>query len=86
MSEKTYVPASPLLDEDQEMDKVYGDHVHQNPGAHLLGESADNASWQERWLQLVSFPSHAYDVPSGAVGKRFVERVEEELKGLQSRK
>ena len=80
------VPGSSLSDADQKMDKVYGDHVHQNPGKHLTGGIADDALWQERWLQLASFPSHAYDVPSGAVGKRFVERVAEELKGIRSRK
>ena len=80
------VPGSSLLVVDQMMDKVYGDHVHQNPGAHLSGGIADDALWQERWLQLVAFPSHAYDVPSGAVGKRFVERVAEELKGIKARK
>jgi hypothetical protein len=80
------VPGSSLSDADQKMDKVYGDHVHQNPGTHLSGGIANDAPWQERWLQLVSFPSHAYKVPSGAVGKRFVEKVAEELKGIQSRK
>jgi hypothetical protein len=64
------------------MDKVYGDHVHQNLDTHLTGGIADNALLQERWLQLVSFPSHAYDTPSGAVGKRFVKRVVEELKRI----
>jgi hypothetical protein len=80
------VPRSSLSDADQKMDKVYGDHVHQNPGTHLSGGIANNAPWQERWLRLVSVLSHAYGVPSGAVGKRFVERVVEELKGIKSRK
>ena len=53
---------------------------------HLTGGIADDAIWQERWQQLVSFPSKAYDVPSGAVGKRFVKKVAEELKGIRSRK
>jgi hypothetical protein len=56
------------------MDAVYRDHVHQNPGTHLTGGIADNALWQEHWQQLVSFPSHPYDVPSGAVGKWFVSQ------------
>jgi hypothetical protein len=56
------VPGSSLSDADQKMDKVYGDHIHHNPGTHLSGGIADDALWQERWLQLVSFPSHAYDV------------------------
>jgi hypothetical protein len=68
------------------MKTVYGDHIHQNPGTHLSGGIAEDALWQERWRQLISFPSHAYDVPSGAVGKRFVEKVADELKGIRSRK
>jgi hypothetical protein len=79
------VPGSSLSDADQKMDKVYGE-VHQNPGTHLLGGIADDALWQERWLQLVFSPSHAYDIPSGAVGNWFVERVAEELQGIKSRK
>jgi hypothetical protein len=39
------------------MDKVYGDHVHHNPGTHLNGGIADDSLWQEHWQQLVSFPS-----------------------------
>jgi hypothetical protein len=80
------VPGSSLSGADQKMDTVYGDHVHQNPGTHLLGGIADDALWQERWLQLVFSPSHAYDIPSGAVGNWFVERVAEELQGIKSRK
>ncbi len=60
--------------------------MHQTPGTHVTGGIADDAIWQEHWLQLVSFPSHAYDVPSGAVGKRFVDKVTDELKGIVSRK
>jgi hypothetical protein len=80
------LPGSFLSKADQMMNTVYGDHVHQNPGTHLTGGIADDAIWQEHWLQLVSFPSHAYGLPSGAVGKRFVERAAEELKGVKSRK
>jgi hypothetical protein len=79
-------PGYTMMDVDRKMKNVYGDRVHQNPGTHLNGDIADNAIWQERWQQLVSFPSHAYDVPSGAVGKRFVEKVGEELKGIVTHK
>jgi hypothetical protein len=68
------------------MDEVYGDHIHQNPGAHLTGGVAEDAIWQEHWRRLISYPSTAYDVPSGAVGKRFVEKVAEEMRGIKSRK
>jgi hypothetical protein len=75
-----------MTDADRKMEQVYGDYIHQNPGTHLNGEIANDAIWQECWRQLISFPSHAYDVPSGAVGKRFVEKVTEELKGIVARK
>jgi hypothetical protein len=49
-----------------------------------MGEIASNALWQEPWQQLVSFPLHAYDGPSGVLGKEFVKKVAEELKGIVS--
>jgi hypothetical protein len=36
--------------------------------------------------ELVTFPSHAYDVPSSAIGKWFIVKVAEELKGICSHK
>jgi hypothetical protein len=79
------IPGSSMLtDADQKMDMVYGDHAHQNPRTHLNGGVANNAPLQEHWQQLVSVPSHAYDVPSGAIGKWFIEKVTEELKGIIS--
>jgi hypothetical protein len=38
------------------------------------------------WQQLVSFPSQAYDVPSGTVGNNLFEKFSDELKGIVSRK
>jgi hypothetical protein len=34
---------------DRMMDKVYGDHVHQNPGTHLSGDIPDDKMWQDYW-------------------------------------
>jgi hypothetical protein len=77
-------PGSPTSDADRMINEVSRDHLHQNPGTHLNGGIADNALWQERWQQLVSFPSQAYDVPSGAIGKWFVKKVSDELKEIVS--
>jgi hypothetical protein len=55
-------------------------------GAHLDGGITDNAMWQGFWRRLIACPSSTYDVPSGAVGKRLVEKIAEELKGVKSRK
>jgi hypothetical protein len=84
MSKKTVMfpdPPFSMLTSRWTSSKVYGDHVHQNPDTHLMSGIANDALWQECWLQLVSFPSHAYNVPSSAVGNWFVER---ELKGVNS--
>ena len=43
------LPGASLSEADQKMDKVYRDHVHQNPGMHLTGGTADDAIWQEHW-------------------------------------
>jgi hypothetical protein len=80
--EDSDIPEATLSNADQKMDTVYGDHVHQNPGMHLTGGIADDAIWQERWQQLVLFSLHAYAVPFGTIGKRFVEKVAEELGGI----
>ena len=68
------------------LDEVYGDHIHQNDGTHLTGGISDDPQWQEYWRRLVVFPSKAYDVPSGAAGKRFVRMVASLLNGVKSRK
>jgi hypothetical protein len=73
-------------DADQMMDAVYGDHIHQNDGMHLMGGISDNAIWQDYWRRLVVFPSKAYDVPFGAAGKRFVRMVAKLLDGVRTRK
>ena len=52
--------------------EVYGDNMHDNDGTHLDGGIADDATWQSYWRQLVQCPSHLYDVPNGALGKRII--------------
>jgi hypothetical protein len=68
------------------MEEVYGDYVHQNLGTHLEGGITDDAMWQGYWCQLIACPSSTYDIPSGAVGKRLIEKIAEELRGLKSQK
>jgi hypothetical protein len=41
------LPDIELSDADRMMDKVYGDHVHQNPGMHLRGDVPDDKMWQD---------------------------------------
>ena len=66
------------------MDKVYGDHVHQNDGTQLDGRISDDAKWQNYWRQLVVFPTHAYEVPSKSTGRRFISMVAELMRGIRS--
>jgi hypothetical protein len=68
------------------MDKVYGDHVHQNPGMYLRGDIPDDELWQDCWRRLIVFPSQTYDAPSGAVGRRLIEMLADMLAGIQARK
>jgi hypothetical protein len=67
------LPDIHLSDADRMMDKVYGDHVHQNPGTHLRGDIPDDEMWQDYWRRLIVFPSQTYHAPSGAVGRRLIK-------------
>jgi hypothetical protein len=81
------LPGAALSGADRMMDDVYGDHVHQNPGAHLDGGITDDLMWQDYWRRLVVFPSQTYDVPSGAIGRQFLETLTGLLKeGIQGHK
>jgi hypothetical protein len=52
----------------------------------LSGGVANNQQWQDYWRQLIVYPSSTYDAPSGAVGRRFVEKLAELLDGIRDRK
>ena len=80
------LPDAIISEADGMMDKVYGDHVHQNSGQHLKDGVSDDAEWQDYWRRLIVFPSQMYDVPSGAVGKRFLEMVVDLLEGIHDRR
>jgi hypothetical protein len=65
---------------------VYGDTIHQNDGTHLDGGIADDKFWQGRWRQVVSCNLSLWDAPMGKVGKRFVQLLAEEWKGVRERR
>ena len=54
-------------------------------GAHLSGGIADDAIWQQRFGALASLASHQYALPTGAVGKLFLETLVSEWKGVLDR-
>jgi hypothetical protein len=79
-------PGAKLSEADRMLDKVYGDHVHQNPGQHLSDGVPDDHKWQDYWRRLVVYPCQSYDVPKGPVGKRFIEMVSDSLEAILARK
>jgi hypothetical protein len=80
------LPGYKITEVDQKLMDVYGDYIHQNDGSHLDGGILDDAAWQSRWRKLIVLPCQRYDAPSGAVGRRFVRILTEELRGIRSRK
>ena len=48
-----YIPTP----EDLQLQEVYGDWVHANPGTDLHGGIEDNYTWQGWWRDLTVIPS-----------------------------
>ena len=65
---------------------VLGDYPHRNPGKHLAGGVTDDRLWQQRWRRLVAYHPRHYGVPSGRVGRRFVQLLANEFRGVRDRK
>jgi hypothetical protein len=80
------LPGAIISEADRMLDKVYGDHVHQNPGTHLNGGIEDDAMWQGYHRRLIVYPLQRYDAPNGPVGHRLVETMTSLLEGVRSRK
>jgi hypothetical protein len=70
---------------DQLLDDVYGDWPHHNNGKHLNGGVAEDAAWQRRWRWLVALPTTHYSVPKGKVGRRFIQILAAEFRGVRAR-
>ena len=68
-------PASnlPVFDIDAELEKVYDDCLLNGPGV----ERAD--LWFGRWQKAVRLAPRRYDLPGGAVGRRFVDLLMREV-------
>ena len=76
-----YVPTP----EELRLREVYGDWVHGNPGMHLDGVFAEDGLWQGWWRDLAFMPPRQYEAPIGKVGRRFVNALVEELRGVRDR-
>ena len=68
-----------LLGDNNTIFGVYQDWVYQNPGEHLDGGIAEDGKWKARWEKLFCIPTQRYDVPSGRVGRIFVEIISLDL-------
>ena len=77
-----YVPTL----EDPRLREVYGDWVHGNPGTHLDGVVAEDGLWQRWWRDLAIMPPRQYKATSGKVGRRFVNALVGELRGIRDRR
>jgi hypothetical protein len=80
------LPGAIVSDADRMLDKVYGDHVHENPGTYLNGGIEDDAMWQRYHRRLIVYPSQRYDAPNGNVGHCLVETMTSLFEGIRSRK
>ena len=53
---------------------------------HLDGGVKEDGLWQGWWRDLEVMPPCRYEVPSGKVGRRFVNALAEELRGIRDRR
>ena len=73
-------PGYNLTPEDLRLREVYGDWVHGNLGTHLDGGIKDG-----RWRDLAVMPSRHYKAPCSKVGRRCVNALVKELRGVRDR-
>ena len=67
------------------MDGVYGDRVHQNDGTHLMGEIADDAKRQARFITLIVL-NQQYDLPRGRVDTFLDDEFSDIIEGVMVHK
>eukprot|EP00957_Ditylum_brightwellii_P156629 11921150-Ditylum_brightwellii.AAC.1 len=60
--------------------------MHDNDGSHLNSIVADDKVWQGYWEAITALSSQWYDLPSGAVGRRFIFLLAEILGGIIGQK
>jgi len=71
ITENGDLPGAIISPANHQLDLVYGDHIHENPGFHLNGGIADDRMWQEFYKRLIPLPPSHYNVPRAGVGKDF---------------
>ena len=80
------LPGYVLSAADARLDVVYGDHIHQNNGAHLGGGVALDQLWQRRWRSVCQLVPRLYKLPKGKLGRRFVRTLSDEFRGVRERR
>ena len=75
-----------LTPEKLRLQDFYGDLVHRNLGTHLDGGIKDDGKWQGWWRDLAVMPSRRYEAPCGKAGKRYVNVLAKELRGVRDRR
>ena len=83
--ERGDVPGYIPTPEDLRLREVYVYWVHGNPGTHLDGGIAKDGKWQGWWRELAVTPERRYKAPSGKVGRRFVNVLVREMRGVLDR-
>ena len=61
---------------------VYGDFPHHNDGSYLDRGVEDDSIWQHHWRRISVQLDSWYSMPSGSVGRRFMEILAAEWRGL----
>ena len=74
-----------LTKADRLLDRVYGDHVHNNIGRHLDGGVKGDKAWQWLWRYVVELPLSPYRVPKGRIGRRFITLLTREFEQVRHR-
>ena len=64
---------------------VYGDFPYHNDGSHLDRGISDDAAWKSHWRRIAAQPASWYATPSGVVGRRFMEILAAEWRGVINR-
>ena len=71
---------------DKKIFDVYGKQMHDLSAADIPSSIPEDKIWQDRWTTLVNLPTQRYDLPSGAVGRRFIKMLTTEMAGIKARK
>ena len=64
---------------------LYGDHPHENDGCHLDGGIDNDARWQRYWRRVVGTKAIWYRNPQGRIGKLFIRKLTEIIRGVRER-